>query len=288
MIIDFHGHRPGLFHGLQRQHSADEIAKDLDEAGIDMIVMLHMDSNVERGDAFMGSSVEQGIWDYTELARQQPERIIPFAGIDPRRGKSGVELFERAVKEWGAKGLKLHPCLGFFPNDRMVYPLYEKAVELDVPVLIHTGIDPPPLRGLYANPIYLNDVCIDFPELRVVAAHMANVWRDELILLGYHHPNLYMDLSGVQADIEDKVALSVYRRLRQDLNVVGPKKLLFASDYPNVGAKNPYPGRKDISLRDWVNVFTEIPQEVREAGIEFTDEELSGILEDNAKHVLRL
>ena len=279
MIIDFHGHRG------RDGRSGDKVAKDLDEAGIDKIVMLHIDGGVARGDAVRGT-VEEGIRDYIELARQQHERIIAFAGIDPRRGKSGVELFERAVKEWGAKGLKLHPCLGFFPNDRMVYPLYEKAVELDVPVLIHTGIDPPPLRSLYANPIYLNDVCIDFPELRVVAAHMANVWRDELTLLGWNHPNLYMDLSGVQSEMEDMVAL--YRRLRQDLNLLGPNKLLFGSDYPLVMADNPYPGRKDILLKEWVNVFKEIPGEVREAGIEFTDEELSGILGDNAKHVLRL
>ena len=285
MIIDFHGHRPGAYIGLKQPHSAAQIVNDLDEAGIDKIVMLHIDGAFTRGDADTGS-VEQGIMEYIELARQQPERIIPFVGMDPRRGKSGVELFERAVKEWGAKGLKLHPCEGYFPNDRMVYPLYEKAVELDVPVLIHTGIDPPPARNLFANPIYLDDVCQDFPELRVVAAHMALGWREQLVYLGFAHHNLYMDLSGCQSDMDDKGALPVYRRLRHDLNVVGPNKLLFASDYPNVGMHNPYPGRKDISLKDWVNVFTEIPQEVQEAGIEFTSEEMLAILENNAKHVL--
>ena len=285
MIIDFHGHRPGPYIGLPRPVSADFIVKALDEAGIDKIVMLETDGGFTRGNAASGP-VEQVMWNHMDMARQYPERIIAFVGIDPRRGKSGVEIFEQAVKEWGAKGLKLHPCQGYFPNDRVVYPLYEKAVELNVPVLIHTGIDPPPARNLYANPIYLDDVCQDFPELRVVAAHMALGWREQLVYLGFAHPNLYMDLSGCQSDMDDKGALPVYRRLRHDLNVVGPNKLLFASDYPNVGMHNPYPGRKDISLKDWVNVFTEIPQEVQEAGIEFTSEEMLAILENNAKHVL--
>ena len=258
--------------------SGDAMVTALDEAGVDKIVICPLDFGLSMGDNEVDPvSVEQQNWEHCELAQRHPDRIIAFASVDPHRGKSGLQLFEKAVKEWGAKGLKLHPCSGWFPNEPDAYRFYEKAIELDVPVLIHTGFDPPPMRVRYAHPIYLDDVCIDFPQLRIAAGHMANIWRDELVRLSAGHPNLYMDMAGhAREAATDPVAF--YRRLRQDIDRVGPNKVLFASDfvYGGVGA----------AFKQWVDAFKEIPKEVQEAGIQFTDKDLSGILGDNAQRWL--
>ena len=116
---------------------------------------------------------------------------------------------------------------------------------------------------------------------------MSNIWRNDLVRMGYYHPNLCMDVSGDQSDLDNP--LEYYRRLRREIDMVGPNKILFGSDYPFIFPSSfPYPGRQDVSLKEWVETFKEIPQEVREAGIEFTDAELAAILGDNAKQLLRL
>ena len=114
------------------------------------------------------------------LAHENDDIMIPFASIDPHKGKLGAREARRLVKDFGVKGFKFHPSTqGFFPNDRMAYPLYEAIAEAEAPALFHTGQTGvgSGMRGgggmrlKYSNPMYLDDVAVDFPDMPIIMAH---------------------------------------------------------------------------------------------------------------------
>ena len=179
-----------MFAGRLEGMSGDALVAGMDEAGIGRMVLLPLDYGLVLGEPPL--SVEQQNEETAELCARHPERLVPFCGVDPMRGERALALIERMVTGYGARGVKLHPLSGWYPDDRAVYSVYEKCVSLEVPVLIHSGSDPPPLRSKYGRPIHLDDVCIDFPELRIMCAHMGKAWREEAVDLAERHPNLWL------------------------------------------------------------------------------------------------
>jgi hypothetical protein len=173
--------------------------------------------------------------------------------------------------------LKVHPLAGFYPSQAEVYPLYERCQALDLPVLIHTGMDPAPLRSKYGRPAEVDEVANDFPDLRIVCAHMGGVWREEAVGVAQHHENVWLDVCGTESLLRrDRVGF--YRRLREDLDILGADKLCFASDFPYYGSP--------AALGRWVRTFGEPSAEAGAAGITFSDEEIGGILHGNAERWL--
>ena len=131
--------------------------------------------------------------------------LIPFASIDPFRGKAGVAQARALVERYGVKGFKFHPNIqGFFPNDTMAYGLYEAIEELGAIALFHTGqtgigAGVPGGGGIrlkYSNPLHIDDVAADFPGLRIILAHPSFPWQDEALSIATHKPGVYIDLSG--------------------------------------------------------------------------------------------
>jgi predicted TIM-barrel fold metal-dependent hydrolase len=160
--------------------------------------------------------------------------LIPFASVDPHKGGTAVAQARRLVAEHGVRGFKLHPPLqAFHPNDPMAYPLYQAIEELGVPVLFHTGqtgigAGVPGGGGVrlkYANPMDLDDVAVDFPDLRIIAAHPSFPWQDEALAVATHKPNVYIDLSGWSPKYFPP-------QLVQYANTLLKHKVLFGSDYP--------------------------------------------------------
>ena len=251
---------------------------DMDRAEVRLSVIHPVDWGMLLGEGGI-PYLEQNL-DYVDLMTRAPDRILAFAGIDPRRGEDGLALFERLVRDFGAAGLKLHTGAGFFANDPAAYPFYAKAVELDVPVLVHTGLDGPPTRGRFGDPIYLNDVCTDFPDLRIAAAHLGDYaltpWRDTILRLMDLHPNLSTDLAGQQLWYQRDV-FGFYRRLRDDVTRAGSSRFLWGSDYPYETVP---------SLASWSRVLIDVPGSVASAGISFGTEEIADILAGNACHWL--
>lgn len=259
--------------------SGDLIIGDMNEAGIDKSVISVCDFGLctEIGEGKY--TIEEQNKLYAGLAAKYPDRLIAFFGIDPRRPRPH-KLFEKAIKEWGMKGLKLLPPTGFYPNDKEVYPLYAKAEELGVPALVHTGPETIPLLSKFGQPIYLDEVCNAFPDLKIVAAHAAYCWWEELAELASNKANLYIDLASWQTRTRRHKDVEFYRVLRKLLNTVGARRVLLGSDYPSM--------RTYMSQKDWVNVFKEIPDYVKEAGIEFKPEEIDLILGGTAAKILGL
>ncbi len=140
-----------------------------------------------------------------EAGAAHPDVIVPFASIDPAKGQAGVRAARRLVTEHGVRGFKFHPNVqAFFPNDRAVYPLYEAIEELGVPVVFHTGqtgigAGAPGGGGVrlkYSNPMHVDDVAADFPNLTIILAHPSFPWQDEALAVATHKPLVYIDLSG--------------------------------------------------------------------------------------------
>lgn len=211
---------------------------------------------------------------YAQVAQTSNNRLIAFASVDPRR-EEAVELFERCIKEWGMKGLKLLPACGFYPNDENCYELYSKAEELGVPVLVHTGPEGVPLYSKYCYPVYLDDVANDFPNLTLILAHAGFCWWREALNIATLQPNMYLDIAGWQPRTLRHPLAEFYAPLRIILDTMGSSRILFGSDWP---ALRLFRGGQP----NWVKVFKEPPNTLREAGIHFTKEEIDAILGGNA------
>ncbi|MCQ4200020.1 amidohydrolase family protein [Streptomyces sp. NPDC060311] len=160
--------------------------------------------------------------------------LVPFASVDPHKGRAGVREARRLVEEYGVRGFKFHPSIqAFSPDDRMAYPLYETIEELGVPALFHTGqtgigAGVPGGGGIrlkYSNPMLVDDVAVDFPELRIILAHPSFPWQDEALAAATHKPYVYIDLSGWSPKYFPPQLVRYANTLLKD-------KVLFGSDYP--------------------------------------------------------
>ena len=165
---------------------------------------------------------------------RHPDTFLGFASVDPWKGRAAIEELTRAVRGLGLRGLKLHPSAQIFEaNDRRHYRLWETAAELGIPVLFHTGTTGlgaglPGGGGVklrYSNPMLLDDVAADFPELTIIGAHPSWPWQDEMLAVAQHKPNVWIDLSGWSP-----------KRWAPELTraVLGPlqDRALFGTDYP--------------------------------------------------------
>lgn len=204
-----------------------------------------------------------------DAAHENSDMMVAFASIDPHKGKMAVREARELLQAGVVKGFKFHPTLqGFFPNDRMAYELYEVIAEHKCPAIFHSGHSGigtgmrggGGLRLKYSNPIYLDDVAADFPDMTVVIAHPSWPWQDEALSVCLHKPNVYIDLSGW---------LPKYfpPQLVQYANTLLKRKMLFGSDFPLIA-----PDR-------WI-------QEFRNAG--FRPEVHDLILKENAISALKL
>ncbi len=171
-----------------------------------------------------------------ELAAENSDVLIPFASIDPARGKLGVREARRLIEDYGVRGFKFHPSMqGFFPNDRQAYALYAVIEEAGLPTLFHTGqtgvgAGMPGGMGIrlkYSNPIYVDDVAADFPGMPIILAHPSFPWQDEALAVATHKPTAYIDLSGWSPKYFPPL-------LVQYCNTLLKNKVLFGSDFPAI------------------------------------------------------
>jgi len=249
---------------------------EMDRAGIDKTVIVPLDLGIELGEA--KASVEEINEHYAAAASRYPDRIIAFAGVDPRR-KNAVEILERGVRHLGMKGLKLDPAAGYYPNDKVCYPLYKRAQDLGVPVLFHTGATIPPFRNKYTQPIYLDDVSLDFPDLTLIAAHMSFGWWPELASMMSKRTNIVTDISGWQQNAIRDYPTFV-RILREMVSSVGADNIFFATDGPSFRLYN-------LQNKDWAAMIRDLPRKAPE-GLTFQESEVEWLLGKSAQMHLKL
>ena len=177
------------------------------------------------------NSVEELI----EGAARNNDVLIPFGSVDPLSSDALVRVGE-LIEDYGVRGFKFHPSLqGFEPNDRRFYPIYEAIAAAGVPALFHTGQTGlgsalPGGHGIklrYSDPMLLDDVAADFPELTIVMAHPAVPWVDAQIAIASHKANCYLDLSGWSPKyFPPQLVRAIGRQLKT--------KALFGTDHPYI------------------------------------------------------
>jgi len=260
-MIDFHTHPVLVREMIERHPDLEKVAREiffignnfqpletflleLDVSGLDRAVLLPIDCTSTRG---------APIWSNEQIAElcRMSDRFIGFASVDPHQPDAPAKL-ERAVGGLSLRGLKLAPGIQeFYPNDPVLYPLYEKAQELGLPILFHAGMTwEPGARAGYGRPIYFEDVACDLPELKIVLAHLAWPWVLEAVALALKYPNIYLDTSALYFDnprdfirfaMAEQVPVTVWERSLR-------KQLVFGSNYPRVEIKNMAAAVRNLGL----------------------------------------
>ena len=185
---------------------------------------------------------------------EHPDVLIPFGSVDPHTGKAAVARARRLVTEHGVRGFKFHPSLqAFEPNDLRFYPLYEAIQELGVPALFHTGQTGAGagsrggggIRLAYSNPMYLDDVAVDFPDMPIILAHPSFPWQEEALSVATHKPQVYIDLSGWSPKYFPPILVQYANTLLKD-------KVLFGTDFPVLTPERWMADLEKIAIRDEV------------------------------------
>jgi predicted TIM-barrel fold metal-dependent hydrolase len=192
------------------------------------LIMFTVDSEFEMGNRRIPNE------EICEAAKENSDVMMAFASIDPHKGRMGAREARRLITDYGVRGFKFHPtCQGFFPNDKLAYRLYEVIAEYKLPAIFHTGHSGigtgmrggGGLRLKYSQPIHLDDVAVDFPDMTIIMAHPSWPWTDEALSLALHKSNVYIDLSGWSPKYFPP-------QLVQYANSQLKTKMLFGSDFP--------------------------------------------------------
>ncbi len=237
MIIDFHTHPEAKPSG--EPYTPAEFVAGMDQGKIDISVLLGNDQ-ADPGSCPPWRDAHQMAvptnWadeDVAAFCDQYPRRLIGFTSISPERYQPERKV-ERAIKEFGLRGVKVYPHSGFYPNDPRLDRVYALCESLGVPVVIHSG--PKAVRWQwmkYNQPIYADDVATKFPDLPIVLCHGGYPWVEEFIAVVYTNPNIWVDLTFMDV-IERAYRLpglceNTIRRLAE---LIGPRRLLWGSEGP--------------------------------------------------------
>ena len=217
--------------------SVREMIRQMDEAGIAQSIVYAVDAPI------VYASNEY----VHRLCGRYRDRLIGFASVNPRR-PGAVAEFQRAIEDLSLKGLKLHPPLQrFFPNDESVFPLYEKAAQLNVPVVFHVGTTPfgSLCRLAHANPLLIDEVAVAFPSLRIMLTHLGTLWHHEAFMVVEKNPNVYIDTAAYLYEIREILTRDTVER-------IGRNKVIFGTDYPM-----PYVGRVH-RMKDFVDALRQL------------------------------
>jgi predicted TIM-barrel fold metal-dependent hydrolase len=255
--------------------TGERLVAGMEEKGIDLTVICMVDNATSP--KFKWESMQRSNKLAADVARKYPDKVMALAGIDPRRPEA-PDMMRQCMEEYGMRGLKYHADNGFYPCSPESYKVLEVLVENGGILLTHTSPLPPPSRAKFAEAAQLSDLAVDFPDLKVIGAHMGYVdWRP-WASLAHNQPNLYGDLAMWVA-----FAVSNYdmfcRELRAILDYVGASKVLFGTDDPIYNTLVP--------TKDWIQLLKDLPDNAPD-GIDFSREEIDAILGGNAARILGL
>jgi len=234
--------QPDFNRVLEFTRSPKAFLKYMDEVGLDRAVLINAAAPDVTG---FPPGLNAMAANY---AKEDFQRLIPCGSLHPRYS-ANVKAHIDEIVRLGLRLIKIHPPHQlFYPNDYLtgmkeLELLYRAAQSNGIPVMFHTGTSIfPGARNKYGNPIYVDDVAVDFPELKIVLAHGGRpLWMNTAFFLVRRHPNVYLDISS----IPPSRLLSYFPRLSEIAH-----KTLFGSDWPG-------PGMNDI--KDLLDSFRALP-----------------------------
>jgi len=212
--------------------SVAELIEAMDRAGVEK--------------AILTTTLEVPAEHVLAFPRANPDRFVLSVSLDPRNGMAAVRALERVVRDEPVVLARITPfMINLPPDDRVYYPIYAKCIELDLPIAINTGIPGPPMPGKCQDPMYLDEVCVFFPELKLVMAHGADPWWDVAIRLMIKYRNLYLQTSAYAPRYFPP-------QLIQFMNTRGQDKIIFASDHPVLSFERCIQEAQQLDLREGV------------------------------------
>jgi predicted TIM-barrel fold metal-dependent hydrolase len=234
------------FGGRPPQPTAQEVADYYRERNM-AAVIFNVDDEAGMGRRRLGNE------EVLAAARANPDVLIPFGSVDPHRGKLAVRQ-ARELIEQGVRGFKFHPnTQRFWPNDPEFFPLYRVIAEAGLIALFHSGTTGigagmpggGGVRLKYSNPMVVDDVAAEFPDLDIILAHPSFPWQEEALAVAVHKPNVYIDLSGWSPKYFPEILIQyINTRLRG--------KMLFGSDYPLITPERWLADFEKLPIRDEV------------------------------------
>ena len=239
----------------------------MDRSGIDRSLLIA----VRCGDLKIQGSFEIPYARVAEICAEHPDRFSGLAGLDPFRGMQGLRDLDHAVTKLGFVGAHFYPhWFGLPPDDAKWYPYYAKCCELDVPVMLQVGHNLVYSRERrlpsVGRPICLDQVAIDFPELKIIGIHIGIPWTDEMISMAWKHENVFI---GVDAYAPKHWPAQIV----QYLNTYGRRKVLFGTDWPVIDPERAVREIAELKLRpasqadlmreNALRVFTKLPEAMR-------------------------
>ncbi len=235
-------HRSDFEQIMEYTRSPKAFLKYMDKAGLDRAVLINAASPEVTGyPAGLNARA-------AEYVREDPKRLISCGSLHPRHSKDAAAEIEEIVR-LRLRLIKIHPPHQFFyPNDYLngvkeLEMLYRAAESNGIPVMFHTGTSVfPGARNKYGDPIYIDDVAVDFPRLKILVAHGGRpLWMDTAFFLVRRHPNVYLDISS----IPPTQLLQYFPRLAEIAH-----KTLYGSDWPGPGVRD---------LKEALDAFRALP-----------------------------
>jgi len=248
---------------LDIMNDSDKLIKLMAREGIDKAALINYEAQ-----EIMGFSYKTNVF-CSHYCMGHREQLIPVGSINPLFSKNMNKDLDHLLADLGMKIFKIHPShQGYYPNaylegDKNVRLIYEKALQYDVPVMVHTGTSIfKNARNKYAHPMHLEDVAIDFPDLKIIMAHGGRpLWMNEAFFLMRRFPNMYLDISS----IPPSKLLEYFPRLEEIAD-----RVLWGTDWPGPGTP---------SMGTNARQFLQLP---------LADENKKKILYDNAARLLNI
>jgi len=237
--------------------------RKMDRAGIERSLLIA----VRAGDLNIQESFELPYERVYQVCQEYPERFSGLAGVDPFRGMQGLRDLEDAVTNLNFVGAHLYPhWFGLAPDHAKYYPYYAKCCELDIPIMMQIGHNLVYSRNRrlpsVGRPITLDQVAIDFPELRLIGIHLGVPWTDEAISMAWKHENIFL-AGDAYAPKHWPPAFIHYA------NTYGRHKVMFGTDWPVIDPERAVKEIEALGLRveshammmrdNALSVFTRIP-----------------------------
>lgn len=223
--------------------SIPDYVKRMDRAGIERSLLIA----VRCGDLRVRGSFEIPYEQVAKICAKYPARFSALAGVDPTRGMAGLRELEHAVKKLGFVGAHWYPhWFGMPPDAPQIYPYYARCCELDIPLMMQVGHNLVYSRDRrlpsVARPILLDQVAIDFPELRLIGIHIGVPWTDEMISMCWKHENIFT--AG------DAYAPKHWPRpYVHYANSYGSHKVMFGTDWPVIDPERGVREVDELGLR---------------------------------------
>jgi len=209
------------------EHPGESVAENNAKMGIDMAVLLPVGTDA------MGRAVE--------MAREKPDEFVPFYWVDNTQDLADEpRRLRQAVKEWSVRGVKCQPMdQHWFADDRRIYPVYEVCSELGLVCTWHTGMVNlgfkhelgAPMLARYVDPVPIDQVAFDFPDLKLCIAHMGGNYHYQALILAEKHENVYLDTAFLPFFCRRMLPpISPEELIAHAAHIAGAEKVLYGSE----------------------------------------------------------